>query len=55
MAKSNIRKIVILECTEAPGTSVYTSTKNPRNTTDRLMLKKYNPVLKRHTVHREKR
>ena len=54
MAKAkDIRIQVILECTEAPGTSRYSTKKNRRNTTERLELKKYNPVLRKHTVHRE--
>lgn len=49
---------VILECTEQkesglPGTSRYVTTKNKKNTTGRLELKKYNPILKRMTVHKE--
>ena len=52
MAK-NDRIQVTLECTEAPGTSRYTTTKNRRNTNERLELKKYNPKLKKHTLHRE--
>lgn len=52
MAKGN-RIQVILECTEKPGSSRYVTTKNRRNTPDRLELKKYNPVLKKHTVHKE--
>jgi len=49
---------VILECTEhkksgLPGTSRYITTKNKKNTSDRLELKKYNPVLKKMTVHKE--
>ena len=47
---------VILECTEqkesgVPGMSRYT--KNRKNTPERLELKKYNPYLKRVTLHRE--
>ena len=55
MAKKSkdIRTKVILECTEAPGTSRYATMKNRRNTTERLELKKYNPKLRKHTVHRE--
>ena len=46
-AKGN-RVQVILECTEhkdsgMPGTSRYITTKNRKNTTERLELKKYNP------------
>jgi large subunit ribosomal protein L33 len=49
---------VILECTEhkesgLPGTSRYITTKNRKNTTERLELKKYNPILRRMTVHKE--
>jgi large subunit ribosomal protein L33 len=49
---------VILECTEhkasgVPGTSRYITTKNKKNTSERIELKKYNSVLKRVTVHKE--
>lgn len=49
---------VILECTEhkdsgMPGTSRYITTKNRRNTTQRLEVKKYNPVLRKMTLHKE--
>lgn len=44
---------VILECTEEPGTSRYHTTKNRKNDSDRLEMKKYNPVLQKHTLHRE--
>ncbi len=55
MAKKgkDIRLKVILECTEAPGTSRYSTMKNRRNSPDRLVLKKYNARLRRHTLHRE--
>jgi large subunit ribosomal protein L33 len=56
-AKGN-RVQVILECTEqrasgVPGISRYITTKNRKNTPERLELKKYNPILKRMTVHKE--
>ena len=49
---------VILERTEhkesgMPGTSRYVTTKNKKNTPDRMELKKYNPILKRYTIHKE--
>lgn len=49
---------VILECTEhknsgQPGTSRYITTKNRKNTTERLERRKYNSILKKYTVHRE--
>lgn len=58
MAKKGNRIQIILECTEhkesgKPGTSRYISTKNKKNTTERIELKKYNPVLRRMTVHKE--
>ena len=58
MAKKGNRIQVILECTEhkttgVAGTSRYITTKNRKNTTERLELKKYNPVLKKYTVHKE--
>jgi large subunit ribosomal protein L33 len=55
--KKGVRIIVTLECTEARGEgatpSRYCTQKNRRNTPERLELKKYNPHLKRYTVHRE--
>lgn len=49
---------IILECTEhktsgMPGTSRYITQKNRKNTPERLELKKYNPILRKYTVHRE--
>ena len=49
---------VILQCTEqkesgVPAMSRYITTKNRKNTTERLELKKYNPYLKKYTIHRE--
>ncbi|MCK4664581.1 MAG: 50S ribosomal protein L33 [Bacteroidales bacterium] len=49
---------VILECTEhkdsgMPGTSRVITTKSRKNTPNRLELKKYNPILKKVTLHRE--
>lgn len=46
---------VILECTEAPGTSRYFTVKNTRNITERLERKKYNKKLRKHTLHKEKK
>mgnify|MGYP000914892343 CR=1 FL=1 len=58
MAKKGNRVQVILECTEhkesgMPGTSRYVTTKNRKNTPDRMEIKKFNPVLRRYTVHKE--
>jgi large subunit ribosomal protein L33 len=58
MAKKSARQVIHLECTEqrgsgVPGMSRYTTTKNKKNTTGRLELRKYNPYLRRYTLHRE--
>jgi large subunit ribosomal protein L33 len=58
MAKKGNRVQVILECTEhkdsgLPGMSRYITTKNKKNTTERLELKKFNPVLRKVTTHKE--
>lgn len=60
MAKKSkdARVQVILECTEhkttgLPGTSRYVTTKNKKNTPERIELKKYNPILRKVTLHKE--
>ena len=58
MAKKGNRIQVIMECTEhkesgMPGTSRYITTKNKKNTTERLELKKFNPILRKVTLHKE--
>jgi len=58
MAKKGNRIQVILECIEhkesgVAGTSRYITTKNKKNTPDRMEIKKFNPILKRMTVHKE--
>lgn len=49
---------VILECTEhketgVSGMSRYITMKNRKNTPERMELKKFNPFLKKMTVHKE--
>ena len=58
MAKKGNRVQVILEWIEhknsgLPGTSRYVTTKNKKNTPDRLEIKKFNPILKKNTIHKE--
>jgi large subunit ribosomal protein L33 len=58
MAKRGNRVQVILECTEHKtsgerGTSRYITTKNKKNSPDRMEIKKFNPILKKMTVHKE--
>lgn len=57
MAKKNARIIVTLECTEARGAgespSRYTTKKNRTKTPGRMEKMKYNPNMRKHTLHRE--
>ena len=58
MAKKGNRVQVILECTEhknsgLSGTSRYVTTKNKKNPPDRLEIKKFNPIMKKNTIHKE--
>ena len=58
MAKKGNRFQVILECIDhkasgLSGTSRYSTTKNKKNTPDRIELKKFNPIMKKMTVHKE--
>jgi ribosomal protein L33 len=49
--KGSVR-VITLECTEDKKHRFQTI-KNTKNTTDRLELMKYNPRLRKHTLHRE--
>ena len=49
-----MRELVILECTECKRRN-YTTTKEKRNTPERLEKKKYCPFERKHTVHKETR
>ncbi|OGC46734.1 50S ribosomal protein L33 [candidate division WWE3 bacterium RIFCSPHIGHO2_12_FULL_38_15] len=53
MAKKKGNRILIaLECTET-GMRSYITTKNKINSSEKLQLKKFNPKLRRHTLHKE--
>ena len=51
------REIITLECSESrkegKTPSRYTTTRNKKTKTEKLQLKKYNPFLRRHTLHKE--
>lgn len=51
------RDLVILECTEArkegKPTSRYVTSRNKKLQSDKVVKKKFNPHLKRHTIHKE--
>jgi large subunit ribosomal protein L33 len=57
VAKKGPRNVITLECTEARKAgetpSRYTTTKNKKTTPERVELKKYNPNLRRVTIHKE--
>jgi large subunit ribosomal protein L33 len=51
------REIITIECTEArkegKAPSRYVTKRNKKLQTEKLEIKKYNPFLRRHTVHKE--
>ena len=49
---SDKRVKVTLACEECKRRN-YITTKNKKNTTERVELKKYNPIMKKYTVHKE--
>jgi large subunit ribosomal protein L33 len=51
MAKSNVRETIRLKSTESP--HVYSTKKNKRNTTGKLEVKKYDPVIRKHVLYKE--
>lgn len=57
MAKKSARIIITLECTEAralgKSPSRYSTTKNKQKSPNRMEKMKYNPSLRKHTLHRE--
>jgi len=51
MAKKENRHIVTLKSTES--SHIYSTTKNKINTTQRLELKKYDPIVRKHVIYKE--
>ena len=49
---ADIRPGITLACTECKERN-YITTKNRKNTPERLELKKYNPILRKMTIHKE--
>lgn len=51
------REIITLECSEArkegKAPSRYMTTRNKKTQTEKLEIRKYNPFLRRHTLHKE--
>jgi large subunit ribosomal protein L33 len=53
MAKAQNRLIIKLKSTES--TYIYSTMKNKRNNPDRMQIKKYDPILKKHVLFKETR
>jgi large subunit ribosomal protein L33 len=51
------REVITIECSEArkegKSPSRYTTTRNKKLQTEKLGVMKYNPALRRHTLHKE--
>ncbi|MCW0215774.1 MAG: 50S ribosomal protein L33 [Pseudonocardia sp.] len=54
MARNQLRPIVRLRSTEGTGTT-YVTRKNRRSDPDRMVLRKYDPAVRRHVDFREER
>ncbi|WP_075433673.1 50S ribosomal protein L33 [Buchnera aphidicola] len=53
MAKKN--RITIKLLSSSGSAHYYTTTKNKRNQTNKLKLKKYDPIIKKHVMYEEKK
>jgi len=53
MAKPGARVSIKLRSTESP--YFYSTKKNKRNTTERIQIKKYDPVLRKHVLFKEEK
>ena len=54
MAKKGKREKIKLESSEGTG-HFYTTVKNKQNTPGKLELKKYDPVVRKHVLYKEKK
>ena len=54
MARNDIRPIIKMKSTAGTGYT-YVTRKNKRNNPDRMTLKKYDPVVRKHVEFREER
>jgi large subunit ribosomal protein L33 len=51
--KTGNRETIKMKSTESP--HVFTTTKNKRNNPDRIELRRYDPVVRRHVLYKETR
>jgi large subunit ribosomal protein L33 len=54
MARDDVRPVIKLRSTAGTG-HTYVTKKNRRNNPDRLRLRKFDPVVRRHVEYREER
>lgn len=54
MARNDIRPIIKLKSTAGTGYT-YVTRKNKRNNPDRMTIKKYDPIVRKHVEFREER
>jgi large subunit ribosomal protein L33 len=53
MAKKNTKRKLVGLVSELTGNRTYYTTKNTQNTTEKISLKKYDPVARTHAVYTE--
>ena len=51
MAKASARETIKLKSSESA--HIYSTKKNKRNTTEKLEIKRYDPVLRKHVIYKE--
>ena len=54
MALAEIRRRTIIKLVSTAGTGhFYTTTKNPKKTTEKLLMKKFDPTIRKHVDYKE--
>lgn len=53
MAKKNTKRKIIGLVSEASGHRTYYTTKNVQNTSEKISLKKYDPIVRAHALYTE--
>ena len=53
MVKKNTKRKLVGLVSEASGHRTYYTTKNTQNTTDKISLKKYDPIVRAHATYTE--
>jgi large subunit ribosomal protein L33 len=51
--KAGVREMIKMKSSESP--HVFTTMKNKRNTPDRLQLRRFDPVVRKHVIYKEAR